>query len=70
MITIQYKVFTNLRNPNSKTGIRKPWVENRSSENRKKQRNFFFGAPEPFRFEPIDPHWEFALRIRFKVRTH
>ena len=27
MFTIQYKVSTNLRNPNSKTGIRKPWAE-------------------------------------------
>ena len=27
MFTIQYKVSTNLRNPNSNTGIRKPWTE-------------------------------------------
>ena len=27
MFIIQYKVSTNLRNPNSNTGIRKPWIE-------------------------------------------
>ena len=27
MFTIQYKVSANLRNPNSNTGIRKPWTE-------------------------------------------
>ena len=27
MFTIQYKVSTNLRNPNSKIGIRKPWAK-------------------------------------------
>ena len=27
MFTIQYKVSTNLQNPNSNTGIRKPWAE-------------------------------------------
>ena len=27
MFTIQYKVSTNLRNPNSNTRIRKPWTE-------------------------------------------
>ena len=27
MFTIQYKVSTNLQNPNSNTGIRKPWTE-------------------------------------------
>ena len=32
MFRIQYKVFTNLQNPNSKTEIRKPWAKNRLSK--------------------------------------
>ena len=36
MFAIQYQVFTNLENPNSKYGIRKPWDENCSAENHQK----------------------------------
>jgi hypothetical protein len=31
MFTIQYKVSTNLQNPNFNTGIRKPWTEKPNS---------------------------------------
>jgi len=56
MFTIQYKVSTNLRNPNSNTGIRKPWTEkpntmdcktayHNTAKNDPKKKNS--GAPPP-----------------------
>ena len=57
MFTIQYKVSTNLRNPNSNTGIRKSWTEKPNTMDRKTaynntakngpKKNFFSGAPPP-----------------------
>ena len=55
MFTIQYKVSTNLRNPNSNTGIRKPWTEKPNTMDRKTAYhntakngpNFFFRGLHP-----------------------
>ena len=35
MFTIQYKVFTDLQNPNSKSGIRKPLAKNHQKQPKK-----------------------------------
>ena len=64
MFTIQYKVFTNLLNVNSKTRIRKPWAkkclsENHPLENRQKQPKIkTIGGSISNRcwFAPISPH--------------
>ena len=53
MFAIQYKVSTNLRNPNSNTGIRKPWTEKPNTmdcktvyhNNAKNDTIYFLGAP-------------------------
>ena len=47
MFTIQYKVSTNLQNPNSKTRIRKPWAEKPNTMDCKTAKNnpiFFLGG--------------------------
>ena len=57
MFTIQYKVSTNLRNPNSNTGIRKPWTEKPNTMDRKTAyhntakngpKKIFSGAPPSY----------------------
>ena len=45
MVTIQYKVFTDLQNPNSKFKSRKQWAKKPLVENRQKQpKKFLSGA--------------------------
>ena len=49
---IQYKVFSNLRNPNSQTGIRlewakKPWAEKSPKTKKKKKKKKFLGDHPP-----------------------
>ena len=61
MFTLQYKVFTDLQNPNSKYKIRKPWAENRSSENRKKQPKTKLWGLAP---EPLDPCCRYNFRCK------
>ena len=51
MFTIQYKVSANLRNPNSNSGIRMPWISKQviteKVKKRKKQPKKIFGGAAP-----------------------
>jgi hypothetical protein len=54
MFTIQYKVFTDLRNPNYKFKIIKPWAKKPLVENRQKQpKKNLSEAPPP---NPLNPY--------------
>ena len=47
--TIQYKGFTDLRNPNSKSRIREPWVEKPLAKNHYKQPKTFLSRAPPLK---------------------
>ena len=64
MFTIQYNVFTNLQNPNSNYGIRKPWAKNPNHGLKSVSRNTVENNKKKFSvstFESPNPHYEYGF---------